>query len=555
MLNSGNGTGGVQFKKRGLSSSSATSSSLRRIKLKRPFLFHRKRRTGSRSSFIETPEICENYKSCEGLTARKLVNVLWQMNKGGNFSDLSQNNVSDIESYYKTRRHRRKESVQNQRNSISSHSTRNNSSAMQIQACNHNSSPNASIGEKMNHLKHLNNNLITSKEILKALIHIFGPQKTQSSTFSLLSSLYTELDSARMHLHKLSKRTLQEKEERETRRKEKEKILLCFESLTEELETEKRSRKKAEKSNKRLGIVVREMERSILEASEELERERRSRERVERVCKELVRGIGEDREEMEELKRETVDLQEELEREREMLQVADEWREERVQMKLMEAKCQFEEKNRAIDQLRDELEMFLSGERNNQEGLREINGDFEGLNGSLYEGRNKEIDELRDELEAYLSAKRAQEGEFEIEGEFRGESENLCEEMVQFEEKNKAIDQLRVDLEAYLSAKNNKNGINEIEEKSKGENGKSQEVDSGEDSDLQSIELEMENNNVQNGPCWNYEQFEGSSVNLLDKERAKIYEKELERYNLVKKLRDHMLAGSGFILEENKDGD
>lgn len=57
---------------------------------------------------------------------------------------------------------------------------------------------------------------------------------------------------------------------------------------------------------------------------------------------------------------------EELEREREMLQVADELREERVRMKLAEARLHFEEKNAAVDRLRQELEAFLGNERREQ---------------------------------------------------------------------------------------------------------------------------------------------------------------------------------------------
>ena len=62
---------------------------------------------------------------------------------------------------------------------------------------------------------------------------------------------------------------------------------------------------------------------------------------------------------MEALKRETEKAQEELHKEREMLQLADEWREQRVQMKLFEARLQFEEKNAAVNQLRDELQAYL----------------------------------------------------------------------------------------------------------------------------------------------------------------------------------------------------
>ncbi|KAF8656770.1 hypothetical protein HU200_060494 [Digitaria exilis] len=126
-----------------------------------------------------------------------------------------------------------------------------------------------------------------------------------------------------------------------------------------ELDTEKKSRKKAEKANKKLSVALANTEASLQAAMKELERERKSRGRVEKICSELIRGIDEDKAEVEALKRETEKAQEELQKEREMLQLADEWREQRVQMKLLEARLQFEEKNAAVNQLRDELQAYL----------------------------------------------------------------------------------------------------------------------------------------------------------------------------------------------------
>uniref|UniRef100_A0A0D3F5H3 Uncharacterized protein n=1 Tax=Oryza barthii TaxID=65489 RepID=A0A0D3F5H3_9ORYZ len=65
--------------------------------------------------------------------------------------------------------------------------------------------------------------------------------------------------------------------------------------------------------------------------------------------------------------REAERAQEELEKEREMLRLADELREERVQMKLLEARLQFEEKNAVVEQLRDELEAFLGSKKDRQQ--------------------------------------------------------------------------------------------------------------------------------------------------------------------------------------------
>lgn len=93
--------------------------------------------------------------------------------------------------------------------------------------------------------------------------------------------------------------------------------------LKAELEYERKARKKAESLNKKL--------------ARELGEERRAREALERVCEELAREISLHKSEIDRMKRE-------FEEERKMLRVAEVLREERVQMKMAEAKILFEEK-------------------------------------------------------------------------------------------------------------------------------------------------------------------------------------------------------------------
>ncbi|EEF43453.1 uncharacterized protein LOC8288853 [Ricinus communis] len=93
--------------------------------------------------------------------------------------------------------------------------------------------------------------------------------------------------------------------------------------LKAELEYERKARKKGETMNKRL--------------AKELAEERRGREALERVCEQLAKEISFDKAEIDRMKRE-------IEEERRMLRMAEVLREERVQMKLAEAKILFEEK-------------------------------------------------------------------------------------------------------------------------------------------------------------------------------------------------------------------
>ncbi|CAL9762513.1 unnamed protein product [Musa acuminata subsp. burmannicoides] len=246
---------------------------------------------------------------------------------------------------------------------------------MESEACFQGLVPRSSLGGRKNYLKELQNGLVTSKELLKILVHFCGIGKQQPSAVSLATALYCQLDRALVQVNQLiqekrsdhtgiryiMKQLVEEKEAWQNKKREGTKVSLR--SMIEELETERKLRRRAERISKKLEVELSQLKNSLVDAGKELENERRTREIIEQVCSEMIRGIGEDKAEVEELKRESAKVREELEKEREMLQLADEWREERVQMKLSEAKCQFEEKNAAVDQLRHELEAFLAAKR------------------------------------------------------------------------------------------------------------------------------------------------------------------------------------------------
>uniref|UniRef100_A0ACD5UPQ9 Uncharacterized protein n=1 Tax=Avena sativa TaxID=4498 RepID=A0ACD5UPQ9_AVESA len=234
--------------------------------------------------------------------------------------------------------------------------------------------------EKAIHLKDLYNSLIASKELAKVLAHLWG--EVNPSTVSLVSALRSELDLARAHVRRLMKEHKSERSEIDNLKKEimeeveswkakqKVKAATALQCIVTELDNEKKSRKRAEKANKKLGAALADTESSLRAATKELERERKSRGRVEKICGELVRVVGEDKAEVEALVRETEMAQEDLQKEREMLQLADEWREQRVQMKLLEARLHFEEKNAAVNQLHEELQSYLDTKKDQQEAAK-----------------------------------------------------------------------------------------------------------------------------------------------------------------------------------------
>ncbi|XP_051134071.1 uncharacterized protein LOC127253492 [Andrographis paniculata] len=227
------------------------------------------------------------------------------------------------------------------------------------------------IGSK-NRLKDVCNSLITSKELLKVMTRVCRFDQHSNSTSSSLSmALKFELDRACNHVGKLIQEQRSEpdnldilikrfEEEKVVwKMKEQERIHTAIAAIAEELGTEKKLRRQTERLNKKLGRELAETKACLFQTSKELENERKAQKALEQACDDLAKGIGEDQAVVEELKRQSAKVREEVEKEREMLQLADVLREERVQMKLTEAKYQFEEKNALLEKLRNELESYL----------------------------------------------------------------------------------------------------------------------------------------------------------------------------------------------------
>lgn len=252
-----------------------------------------------------------------------------------------------------------------------SHPLRSGMDAHTSDSLNEKNSGKCAVGVK-SRLKEARSSLSTSKKILKVLNQMCHREK-QSSTMALTLALGSELDrvcglldkliqdersnSNQKDIEYMVKRFAEEKSAWKSR--EKEKIHDAIKNVAEELTVEKKLRKQTERLNKKIAIEMASVKASQLKVCEELEREKRAKEILEQICDELARGIGEDRAQVEEMKKESVKVREEVEKEREMLQLADVLREERVQMKLSEAKYQFEEKNDFVEKLRNELEDFM----------------------------------------------------------------------------------------------------------------------------------------------------------------------------------------------------
>ncbi|GLJ46082.1 hypothetical protein SUGI_0970760 [Cryptomeria japonica] len=220
-------------------------------------------------------------------------------------------------------------------------------------------------------------NLTTSSELLKILNRIWSLEEQHSSSVSLVSALRSELEHARGRIRELMQEQREDRHQIDSlmkrvaeekmiwKTKEQDKVRAAIQTAREELEDERKFRRKLESVNKKLTRELDETKGALAKALQDFEREQKARELMEEVCDELAREIGEDKAEVEELKRESAKVWEEVEEERKMLQMAEVWREERVQMKLAEARLELEEKNEILDKLRSELEAFLRAKRAN----------------------------------------------------------------------------------------------------------------------------------------------------------------------------------------------
>ncbi|KAF5478900.1 hypothetical protein F2P56_005422 [Juglans regia] len=191
------------------------------------------------------------------------------------------------------------------------------------------------------------------------------------SAVSVVPTLEAELERARARIQELEteRRSSRKKlehflrkvsEERASwRSREHEKIRAFIDDLKAELSRERKNRQRFEIMNSKLVNELADAKLSAKRYMQDYEKERKGRELIEEVCDELAKEIGEDKAEVDALKRESMKLREEVEEERRMLQMAEVWREERVQMKLVDAKVALDGKYSQMSKLVAELEKFL----------------------------------------------------------------------------------------------------------------------------------------------------------------------------------------------------
>ncbi|RVW48066.1 Uncharacterized protein CK203_073531 [Vitis vinifera] len=381
-----------KIRKRGCSSSSSTSSVLQKYRFKRAILVGKRggsstpvptwrlmnsRSPASAMRAMESPRSMGGGKAKQApVSARKLAATLWEMNEmpspraddekrskrevrgrervarslhsgslPPHLSDPSHSPVSERIDRSGTSSYRRKTSSISQRLRLADHNVGvmdsfSSASLMEIEIRSRGQTPSGSTVGVRTRLKDVSNALTTSKELLKIISRIWGHEDQPSSSMSLISALHAELERARLHINQLIQEQRSDQseinylmkcfaeEKAAWKSKEQQVIEAAIESIAGELEVERKLRRRFESLNKKLGRELAETKTSLIKAVKELECEKRAREIMEQVCDELTQDVGEDKDEVEEIKRESAKVREEAEKEREILQLADVLREE-----------------------------------------------------------------------------------------------------------------------------------------------------------------------------------------------------------------------------------
>ncbi|XP_050288558.1 uncharacterized protein LOC126727105 [Quercus robur] len=207
--------------------------------------------------------------------------------------------------------------------------------------------------------------------------HIKLLENQDNASISIVSVLQAELIRARSRIRELedelksskkkSEHLLRKVEEERIswQSRERAKILVVVDGLKNELGRERKNRHKMEIFSSKLVNQVANAKLSAKQIMQNYEEEKRLRELMEEVCSELAKQIGEDEASVEGLKRKYKKVCEEVEEERKMWQMAEVWREEHVQMKLVDAKLALEERYFQMNKLVTDLETFLRSRSSN----------------------------------------------------------------------------------------------------------------------------------------------------------------------------------------------
>ncbi|KAL8170693.1 hypothetical protein V2J09_022497 [Rumex salicifolius] len=208
----------------------------------------------------------------------------------------------------------------------------------------------------------------TSTELLKVLNRIWTLEEQHISNITLVKDLKTELDrartkilellrdqhSSRNEINELMKQVTEDKAGRKS--KEQERIHATIKSLKDELEDERKLRKRSEGLHRRLAREMFEVKLALSTSLKELERERSGRCLLEDLCDEFAKGILEYEQDAHALRQRNE--KNGIGGDSLVVQMSESWLDERIQMRDHQ-----EEQEMVVYKIRDEIENFLQARK------------------------------------------------------------------------------------------------------------------------------------------------------------------------------------------------
>nr|GMD10492.1 uncharacterized protein At5g41620-like isoform X1 [Ipomoea batatas] len=217
--------------------------------------------------------------------------------------------------------------------------------------------------------------LRTSTELLKVLNRIWSLEEQHVSNMTLVRKLKKELSHAHMRIKELlqeqqvDRRGVDElmkqiTEDKLVRKgKEQDRINAAVQSARDELDDERKLRKRSESLHRKLARELLEVKTSFANAVKELERERKSRKLLEDLCDEFAWGISDYEQELHSLRQKSdKEWTGRTNDDRLILHISESWLDERMQMKLQPQHSGGEE-NPTVEKLSSEIEEFLQIKR------------------------------------------------------------------------------------------------------------------------------------------------------------------------------------------------
>ncbi|KAE8673459.1 Detected protein of unknown function [Hibiscus syriacus] len=213
--------------------------------------------------------------------------------------------------------------------------------------------------------------------------HMIKLHEEQVKTVSFVSALQAKLVQDQLYINDLEHKVQSSKnrvkylqrrklgaERMPQQRKDHEKNCALIDDLKCQLIRERKKQQTMDVINSQLIKQLAEAKLSSMQSVQKYEAEKRSRKLLEEACRKLGKKIGEDKAEVEAMRIERMKIREEIEEERNMVHVAEVWREQRVQMKLIDAKLALESKYSQLNKLITGLETLLSSTSLNMKDFR-----------------------------------------------------------------------------------------------------------------------------------------------------------------------------------------